>query len=514
MRIKGKIMYYFLDSKLDANSSGIEHAEVKRLKLFKRNHVEAKITTSEFNRFGHRNLALYGLDDDDYVNMFDFFAGTVNYASRIVTLKDLPIPGFNQVKKITNGYEVYEDNRKTMTINMFPNGSVDTIIYYNGDVHRIKEDFYDTRGFKSLTQIFDTADDHLVYEIFFRPNNTIYYEISYEKRPTYYPATNIQLTDVHGVVHSLMNSGQAFTIMLDQLNEQDGAEKSTFISDRSNITNVPMINMKTPARKIEHFHNIHFRDYWDPSSPLTYNSISNNELLSKTDLVITPGKHQADDMRKRLRTQVPIVSIPVGIVPDEQLQAEHIPMSDRTKGKIIIIARLFYEKRIDDAIKAFNQAYQKNDSLTLDIYGYGDGNDNFKEEKMLKKLVQDLGLEDVIHFMGYTQDMDYVYDNAQLSVLSSRYEGAPLSIVEAQSHGVPVIAYDINYGPADLIADGQSGFIVPSGHIDELAAKITEFFASPKLRRKLNEGAYENAKRSSSENVWRYWQKYVIDTDK
>ncbi|MEB3365163.1 hypothetical protein SDC49_21460 [Lactobacillus sp. R2/2] len=85
------------------------------------------------------------------------------------------------MKKITNGYEVYEDNRKTMTINMFPNGSVDTIIYYNGDVHRIKEDFYDTRGFKSLTQIFDTADDHLVYELFFRPNNTIYYEISYEK---------------------------------------------------------------------------------------------------------------------------------------------------------------------------------------------------------------------------------------------------------------------------------------------------------------------------------------------
>ena len=67
-------MYYFLDSKLDANSSGIEHAEVKRLKLFKRNHVKAKITTNEFNRFGHSNLSLYGLDDDDYVNMFEFFA--------------------------------------------------------------------------------------------------------------------------------------------------------------------------------------------------------------------------------------------------------------------------------------------------------------------------------------------------------------------------------------------------------------------------------------------------------
>ncbi|MEB3364311.1 hypothetical protein SDC49_13795 [Lactobacillus sp. R2/2] len=76
---------------------------------------------------------------------------------------------------------MYEDNRKTMTINMLPNGSVDTIKYYNGDVNCIKQDFYDTRGFKSLTQIYDTVDGHLIYELFFRPDNTIYYEISYEK---------------------------------------------------------------------------------------------------------------------------------------------------------------------------------------------------------------------------------------------------------------------------------------------------------------------------------------------
>lgn len=92
-------MYYFLNNRLDANSSGIEHAEVKRLKLFKRNHVKAKIVMSEFNRFAHRNLPLYGMTDDDYVNMFDFFAGTVKFANRVVTIKDLPIPSFNKVKK-------------------------------------------------------------------------------------------------------------------------------------------------------------------------------------------------------------------------------------------------------------------------------------------------------------------------------------------------------------------------------------------------------------------------------
>lgn len=505
-------MYYFLNNRLDANSSGIEHAEVKRLKLFKSHHVNAKICMSEFNRFAHRNLPLYGLTDDDYINMFDFFAGTVNYPSHRVTVEDLLIPEENQIKETDNGYEIYDENRKTMNIDMLPNGSIDTIRYFNADLNCTKEDFYDTRGFKSLTQIYDTSDGHLAYELFFKPDGTIYYEISYEKKPNLLAATNIQVIDIHGNIHSLMNNGQAFTIMLDELNEQDGGH-STFISDRSNITNVPMINMKTPAKKIEHFHSIHFRDYWDPSSPLTYNSISNNELLSKTDLVITPGEKQANDMRKRLRTQVPIVAIPVGIVPDEQLAAEHIPMDKRVDGKIIAVARLFHEKRLDDAIRAFAAAYEENDSLSFDIYGYGDGSDNYKEENMLKELVEDLDLEEAVNFMGYTQDMDYVYNNAQLSLLTSRYEGASLCTVEAQSHGVPVIAYDINYGPADLIDNGKSGFLVPSGNVDELAEKIIQFFDDSHLRQRLSEGAYENAQRSSSTNVWHYWEKYVINAN-
>lgn len=506
-------MYYFLNNRLDANSSGIEHAEVKRLKLFKQNGVPAKIVMCEFNRFAHRNLSLYGLTDNDYINMFDFFAGTVNYPEKSSSIDDLGIPETSRIEETENGYEVFSEKRKTMTISLFSDKSIDTVRYLNGDGNCTKEEIYDTRGFKSLTQIHDSGDGHLQYELFFRPDGTIYYEISYEQRPNFLPATNIQLTDLDGKVHSLMNNGQAFTIMLDQLNELDGDEKSTFISDRSNLTNMPMIYMKTPARKIEHFHNIHFRDYWDPNSPLTYDSISNNDLLAKTDLVVTPGERQAQDMIKRLRTQVPIVSIPVGIVPDEQLNAQPVPMNQRTPGKIIAIARLFYEKRLDHAIKAFAQVYKNNQNLSFDIYGYGDSNDGYKEENMLRKLVKDLNLENAVHFMGYSHDMDTVYNNAELLVLSSRFEGAPLAIVEAQSHGVPVFSYDINYGPSDLISNGKSGLVLPSGQINKLAEEIQTYFENADLRDKLSQGAYENAKRFSGDNVWKYWQKYVIDTE-
>lgn len=506
-------MYYFLNNRLDANSSGIEHAEVKRLKLFKQKGVKAKITMCDYNRFAHQNLLLYGLNDDDYVNMFDFFAGTVNFPQTRMTIDELLLPESVQMKKINNSYEIYDGNRKTMLITLFSNNNIDAITYFNGDDHKTKIDFYDTRGFKSLTQIFSTANGNLIYELFFRPNNTVYYEIAYEQKTNWIAATNIQLTDIKGKQYSLMNKGQAFTIMLDELNEQDGG-KSTFISDRSNITNLPMINMKTPARKIEHFHSIHYGDYKDPNSYLSYNSISNTDQLSKTDLIITPGQRQADDMKKRLRTQVPIVAIPVGIVSNEQLAKPHIPMSKRIPGKIVILARLFVEKRLDDSINAFAQAYQKNKELTLDIYGYPDGSDNFKEENKLKKLVKDLDLENCIHFMGYANDVNTIYDNAQLLLLSSRYEGASLVIMEAQSHGVPVISYDINYGPSDLIKNNISGVLVPNGNVSVFANEIEKYFSDSNLREQMSEAAYENSKRFSGDAVWEYWKKYVIDTAK
>ncbi|UQS84936.1 glycosyltransferase [Apilactobacillus apisilvae] len=505
-------MYYFLNESLPVNGSGIEHAEVKRLNLFKNFGVKAKIITRNFDRLAHSTLSLYGLKDSDYLNMFDYFAGTTHYRPRIVTVESLKIPDIYTMNPVKDGYEVFDHERKVMRIYLFQNEKqLDSVEYFNADNHTTKQDFYDYRGFNSLTKFFDTADGHLVYEQFHRPDGSNYYEVSYEKSPNNLVATNLQLINFNGADYSLMNMNQLFTMMLDDVNTIDGKEPSTFISDRSNITNVPMIDMKTNAKKIEHFHSIHFRDYWDPmNSPLTYPSIKNNELLSRTDLVIVTSEQQKNDMKKRLKTKVPIEAIPAGSIPNRLLKTKHIDIGQREQGKIIAVARLFYEKRLDDTIKAFNMAYQKNSNLTLDIYGYGDSRDNYKEEKMLKNLVNSLNLQSVVKFMGYTRNIDEVYNNAQLMIVSSRFEAGPLSIVEGQAHGVPAIAYNINYGPAYLINNHHSGLIVPDGDMNALASGITNYFNDQNQQIKMNEAAYENAKRFSQENVWKIWQKYVV----
>ena len=291
-------MYYFLDNRLDLKSSGIEHAEIKRLKLFKQFGVKAKLVMCDFNRFAHQNLLSYGLTDDDYINMFDYFAGTTQYKSHTMGLNDLPISINYRCVKSNSNYEIYDDQRKIMEITMLQDlKKIDTIKYFNGDGNCTKQDFYDTRGFKSLTQFYDTGNERLVCEQFYRVDGSIYYEIAYEQRQNWLAATNVQLINFRGITYSLMNISDAFTIMLDDLNQTDGDQRSTFISDRSNVTNLPMINMKSNARKIEHFHNIHFREYWDPmTSPLTYPSIGYSDLLRKKDLVVFPSPPQRDKM--------------------------------------------------------------------------------------------------------------------------------------------------------------------------------------------------------------------------
>jgi poly(glycerol-phosphate) alpha-glucosyltransferase len=73
-------------------------------------------------------------------------------------------------------------------------------------------------------------------------------------------------------------------------------------------------------------------------------------------------------------------------------------------------------------------------------------------------------------------------------VLTSRYEGFGLVVLESIAHGCPVVAYDVKYGPADIIRDGINGLLVEAGNIDALAAAIIQVLTDTPLRSRLAEG--------------------------
>lgn len=502
-------MYYFLNAFIPRYCSGIEHAEFKRLANFLLHGVDAKIVTSVYTREASDNLAVNHLDYKHYVNLYDFFCDNTDVPEKHLADEDIA-PGLRLDAQDTTTH-CYNTEREVMSIT-HKGERIDYADIYDGDHQLVRRDYYDTRGFKGFSQFFATDDDvsrnYVALENFYSSTGRVGVEITYRKRGDGIVATAYRLRRADGREWYLMSPDEMYTVFLDELN----AGGDTFISDRSDVTNRPMINMTTPARKLEHFHNIHFQDFHDPMhSPLTYPSIGETELLSRTDMVITPTEQQASDMRKRLKTTVPIHGIPVGAVPDAQLAKSPVLEPDRIKGKIIMVARLYWEKHVDDAIWAFKAAHDKLNWLTLDIYGYGDGNTDYRDEKLAKQIVKEQGLEDVVHFMGYSDNIAEVYDKAQVMLLSSRHEGFVLAILEAASHGVPTISYDTNYGPAELIKAGKSGEIVPYGDVDGLASMLVKTFSSKTRLANLSKGAYARAKDFSQEAVWNRWKELVID---
>ncbi len=82
------------------------------------------------------------------------------------------------------------------------------------------------------------------------------------------------------------------------------------------------------------------------------------------------------------------------------------------------------------------------------------------------------------------------YARAELFVLSSRFEGIPNVLLEAMASGCPCLAIDCPTGPAELIAHGQNGWLLPAGSgVSELMAALEALIDDPELRRRLGHGA-------------------------
>lgn len=97
---------------------------------------------------------------------------------------------------------------------------------------------------------------------------------------------------------------------------------------------------------------------------------------------------------------------------------------------------------------------------------------------------KDAGLEQKIHFAGSRNDVPARLAEADIFVLSSRWEGLPLSILEATAAGLPVVATNVG-GVPETVIDGETGYLVKRSDAQALAAKLKALIQDPALRSRL-----------------------------
>lgn len=97
------------------------------------------------------------------------------------------------------------------------------------------------------------------------------------------------------------------------------------------------------------------------------------------------------------------------------------------------------------------------------------GTGELQEE--LEQLARDLGIRDRVVFAGRRHDVPNCLAASDIFVLPSLSEGTPLSILEAMRAGLPVVATRVG-GIPEIVEDGRSAFLVPSGNPQALAEAL------------------------------------------
>lgn len=510
-------MIYFINFGMPDHKSGIEHAELKRLKLFKNHNQPAKIIARDWNRELHKTANASGVDDDSLLGMFDYFQNAEHVLAKRVTIEDLDF-GLENTRRVEesdkNRFLVTNESGKLVARVNYDKSDDKQVLSTElfdeyGNLYRV--DHYDSRGFKSLIQWY-TPDNHIGNEEWLTPNGrTVIRTFNKFDIHKNLVKTGWWLQEKNGEVHTFDTIDELFEHFLNRINEKG---RNIFVLDRSLLADGALTRLKRPAYTVMHLHNSQAGDAQDPMHSIVNNNYE--YALANIDnysAVVSATQRQTDDVINRFKPKAKMFTIPVGIVDDETLNAERIPQDKRTFGKVIAVARIAYEKKLDDLVRAIKLVHDEIPKVTLDFYGYADSSNNYGEKRKITELIKKLELEDVVTFKGYTTDIANIENKAQIFGLTSRMEGFNLAIMEALSHGVIGVTYDVNYGPNDIVQNGENGYIVDFGDYKALAEKIIKILKDKKLMQKLSDGAYDSSERYSDANVWKAWKELIDDAE-
>lgn len=136
------------------------------------------------------------------------------------------------------------------------------------------------------------------------------------------------------------------------------------------------------------------------------------------------------------------------------------------RNGICAVGRMDANKGIDDVIRAFLIVHNKFHDVILDIYGEGPLRNEFEI------LVDSLALSDYVIFHGSSNAIQETFASHKVFIMMSHCEGFPNSLLEAMASGCVCVASNCNFGPSELIRNGENGFLVPVGDSDAAAKKV------------------------------------------
>ncbi len=171
--------------------------------------------------------------------------------------------------------------------------------------------------------------------------------------------------------------------------------------------------------------------------------------------------------------------------------------------KIVSCGRICNQKGYDMLVEIADKVFNKHPDWEWHIYG--DGPDREKIEKAIKAK----GLEKNVILKGRTNKMNQLYKEYAMFALTSRYEGFAMVNIEAHFAKLPIVSFNCNCGPDEIIQDGVNGYIVDCFDIDKMAERINTLIENRDLRQEMSDNTLLDKDKLKMENIIKKWEKII-----
>lgn len=211
--------------------------------------------------------------------------------------------------------------------------------------------------------------------------------------------------------------------------------------------------------------------------------------VAKLDALVLLTQHDADSWAGVAKTIVIPNSLP--FYPDTASNCD-------TK-QAIFVGRFNEQKGLEYLIETWRLVHCRHPEWSLHIYGDGE------QKKSLFELISANNLQEVIIVHNPTSEIMDKYLQSSMFILTSRFEGLPMVLIEAMACGLPAVSFNCPWGPADIIKDGEDGFLVDYLNTFQEAERICQLIEKPDLRKTMGANARKNIKRYERNAVMKQW---------
>lgn len=205
--------------------------------------------------------------------------------------------------------------------------------------------------------------------------------------------------------------------------------------------------------------------------------LAGRRIYGSADGVVAVSGGVADSLTELARlphARIAVIHNPIRTPSEARIPADDPVLAWWRGGRrLIAIGHLKRQKGFDVLIDAVAAVRAGGTDVRLLILGEG------REQAALTAQIASLGLTDAVRLAGFRADPFPWLREAELFVLSSRWEGLGNVIIEAMAMGVPIVSTDAPSGPAELLEHGRLGRLVPVEDAAALAAAIREALAGP-----------------------------------